>query len=155
MGVGWDGPFRSISIHFQLGSDCHRLPCTFCFCQGFQVQLRRGGHQWDYGARFFGLEKWGCKCVHCTFGISCCLVFLGAPDPGNCSRLFRWRIQLRIVLLDITIIAGVCSQLSSTQSSPKVLQKGLDRPSALGVIILYHPPLACLKRMGGLEPLRN
>ena len=34
----------SISIHFQLGSDC----------QGFQVKLRRSGHQWDYDVRFFG-----------------------------------------------------------------------------------------------------
>ena len=62
---GCHGPFPSISIHFQLGSDC----------QGFQVKLRRSGHQWDYDVRFFGdtMELEICP-VHFRdfmFGLSC------------------------------------------------------------------------------------
>ena len=72
----------------------------------------------------FLATQWSWKFVQCTFGISC-LVFLGAPDPGNCSRLFRWRIQLPVVLLVLQAFVR-----SSARPNPRKCFKIFKRVSA-------------------------
>lgn len=72
----------------------------------------------------FLATQWSWKFVQCTFGIAC-LVFLGAPDPGNCSRLFRWRIQLPVVLLVLQAFVR-----SSARPNPRKCFKIFKRVSA-------------------------